>query len=344
MLLLGLNACGCTSDVSLGRWGRQVVGTDTQPSEPPQNSSPSDRPTDPSSPGSAANSMDQSDAATESRTSPTASTGDAAADAGSVPNPVPACLEGLGGGAPSVLGDNVVVTETSTDWSLPEPTTGMEWTLTIEKDVPQVATQVGYYWHNQFSFVPGIAGRLGVQTNGYYQADPAVVGEIVPMAVFWLSGPPLAAELGNIDEARVADERAVGLDWKTIHAKFDWQVCHTYRFRVDIESTEPNGNMWYGAWITDETTGEVKFLGRMLLPSDSGLLSTLTSTRTSPIRYAPTGCDQLYGASAIFGAPVAADGQVAERVANHFFQPFGCRYSFIADYDGAVRHEMSVAP
>lgn len=267
-------------------------------------------------------------------------------EAGTSSVPVPACQENLGVGVESTLSASVAVTETSTDWSLPEPTTGMEWTLTIERDVPTTVPQtVGYYWHNQFSFVPGIAGRIGVQAHGYY--DPGTTpgaAEYTSMAVFWLSGPPLAAELGDIPapDARVAAEQAVGLSWQTIHAKFDWQVCHTYRFKVDIESTEPDGTMWYGAWITDETEGNVTFLGRMLMPSDSGMLSTLSSSRTSPIRFAASSCDQLYQTSALFGAPTSATGQRAERVADHFFQPFGCRKSLIADYDGAVRHQLSV--
>jgi hypothetical protein len=271
-------------------------------------------------------------------------------EAGPGANLAPACLQELGAGMQSTLSDAIAVTETSTDWSLPEPTTGMDWTLTIEDDPPDGPggqRTVGYYWHNQFSFLPGIAGRLGLQEQGFYDPKTGVPGstEYTRMAVFWLSGPPLAAELGDIPESRVAPETAVGLSWQTIHAKFEWEECHTYRFRIDIESTEPNGNMWYGAWITDETDGKVTFLGRMLLPADSGLLSTLSSTRTSPIRFsAVTSCELLYQTSAIFGAPTSATGQRAVRVADHFFQPFGCRPSLIADYDDAVRHQLSVPP
>jgi len=281
----------------------------------------------------------------ESRDGTTAAGSNDEADAGAI-TPAPACQQALGSGIRSSLTGSLVVTETSTDWSLPEPTTGMEWTLTIEYDPPEPpgALTVGYYWHNQFSFVPGIAGRIGLQENGYYDPKTGVPGstEYTRMAVFWLSGPPLAAELGDVD-GRVAPETAVGLSWQTIHAKFEWQECHTYRFKVDIESTEPNGDMWYGAWITDETDGKVSFLGRMLMPADSGLLSTLTSTRTSPIRFGGvTSCDQLYQTSAIFGAPTSTSGQRAVHVGDHFFQPFGCRRSLIAEYDGAVRHQLSV--
>lgn len=354
-LWLGLVAWvqACQADVSLGRFGRQqppaitvvVDGglestgsgmTNVVPSLPPTPVTPAP-PSDASPPFLEAGAQ--------------SSTGGAGAssdqlDAAVLGNPPPACKEGRGVGVASTTTDALVVTETSTDWSLPEPTTGMEWTLTIDNDVPQVAATVGYYWHNQFSFVPGIAGRIGLQTLGYYDPGGGMPTEFTHMAVFWLSGPPLDAVLGEIPfpDARVASQTAVGLEWTTIHARFDWEPCHTYRFKVDIHSTEDDGSMWYGAWITDETEGQETFLGRMLLPVDSGLLSTLSSSRTSPIRFTPTSCDQLYSSGAVFGAPVSATGQQAVRVADHFFQPFGCRKSLIADYDGAVRHEMSVAP
>lgn len=327
-----LSLASCQADVSLGRWGERpnptVVVGDAAPDSVGSTSAP------PGAPES------NSDGANGSRDD----TG-GAADAGAA-EPAPACQQDLGGGTRSSLTGSFVVTETSTDWSLPEPTTGMEWTLTIEYDPPEPPTgpTVGYYWHNQFSFVPGIAGRIGLQDNGYYDPKTGVPGstEYTKMAVFWLSGPPLAAEIGDV-EGRAAPETAVGLSWQTIHAKFEWEECHTYRFKVDIESTEPNGDMWYGAWITDETEGKVSFLGRMLMPADSGLLSTLTSTRTSPIRFGGiTSCDQLYQTSATFGAPTSTSGQRAVHVGDHFFQPFGCRRSLIADYDGAVRHQLSV--
>jgi hypothetical protein len=340
---------GCQADVSLGRWGRgpspTVVVGDASPDTSSVVGEPSALPVTPVSP---APELDASLAAEAGVTQGEATSADTELSDASVGNSAPACLEQLGAGMRSTLGDGIAVTETSTDWSLPEPTTGMEWTLTIEREVPPVTPEtVGYYWHNQFSFVPGIAGRIGFQAEGFYDPKTGAPGstEYTRMVVFWLSGPPLDAELGDIPfpDARVATESAVGLDWQTIHAKFDWQVCHTYRFRVDIESTEANGNMWYGAWITDETDSVVTFLGRMLMPQDVGLLSTLSSTRTSPIRFGiTTSCDQLYQTSAIFGAPTSVDGQRSVRVADHFFQPYGCRQSLIADYDDAVRHQLSV--
>lgn len=292
---------------------------------------------------------EEAGAASSSSSSTSETSQSSSDDAGVIGSPAPACGERLGTGQASRLGESFLVTETSSDWSLPEPTTGMAWDLTIEKDVPSGPPMVGYYWHNQFSFVPGVDGRLGLQTNGIYQADPINrpgQSETVPMVVFWLSGPPLAAELGDIPEpdARVAPVSGSGLDWQTIHAKFTIEECHTYRFRIGIESTEEDGSMWYGAWITDLTADKVTFLGRMLLPSDSGLLSTFSSSRTVQIFFAPTQCNQLYTASALFGAPVSDSGDVASNVSNYFSPPYGCRHSYIAAFDDVVRHEMSANP
>lgn len=337
----------CQADVSLGRFARHHVTVVADAGDEPTSSGLVDTvPTPPPvTPVPTSDASPPVEAGASSSSSALGFTSELL-DAAVVGNPPPGCKEGRGVGVASATTDALVVTETSTDWSLPEPTTGMEWTLTIDNDVPQVPATVGYYWHNQFSFVPGIAGRIGLQTLGYYDPGGGMPTEFTHMAVFWLSGPPLDALLGEIPfpDARVASERAVGLEWTTIHAKFDVQPCHTYRFKVDIHSTDADGNMWYGAWITDETSGVMKFLGRMLLPKDSGLLSTLSSSRTSPIRFSPTSCDQLYSSAAVFGAPVSATGQQAQLVADHFFQPFGCRKTLIADYDGAVRHEMSVPP
>lgn len=320
----------CDAEVSLGRWGIRPGGT----------------PTDTAATGATSGSSDvELDAATDVASSGGESVTDSGADASTFPTP--RCGEDLGSGVASVLAETLYVTETSTDWSFPEPTTAMEWDLTIERDVPDGPATVGYYWHNQFSFVPGVAGRLGFQTNGIYQADPARPGEseTAPMLVFWLSGPPLAAELGDIPfpDARVAATPAAGLNWQTIHAKYDLQECHTYRFRIGVESTTEEG-VWYGAWVTDTTTEERLFLGRMLLPNDSGLLSTFSSSRTEQIIFPASTCSDLHSASALFGAPVSDSGAVASHEADHFAPPFGCRRSLIADFGDIVRHEMSVAP
>lgn len=325
----------CQSEVSLGRWDKTTQPTvvDASPT--------STFPPDAAPPFTSATSSAPSSTGATSSAPFDAAVAPAPEEDGAVPRPVPACAEDLGEGLLSTLSTEVRGTETATDWSLTEPVSEIEWTITIEQDVPPDTTEVAYYWHNQFSFVPGVTGRFGLQTHGVYQETPSGPSVITKMAVFWLSGPPLAAELGDIPfpDARAYEISAAGLRWQTIHAKFDWQLCHTYRFRIAVESTEPDGTIWYGAWITDETDAQVTFLGRMLVPADTGLLSSFSSSRTIPVSYSARTCADMRHVSAIFGAP-SSRTQTASLVANHFMPPTGCALSIIDNFQQAVRHEL----
>lgn len=336
--MVGLGAC--QSEVSLGRWEKT-----TQPSVAPTNAFVDAGATLTTPPDASLSLTSDPPSSTESAVGTSSASLDASVvppeGDSAVPPAIPACAENLGAGLLSSRSAEIRGTETATDWSLTEPVSELEWTITIEQDVPPETTEVAYYWHNQFSFVPGVAGRFGLQTRGLYQETPTGPSVATKMAVFWLSGPPLAAELGDIPfpDARAFEMSAAGLRWQTIHAKFDWQVCHTYRFRIGIESTEPDGTTWYGAWITDETTTQVTFLGRMLVPADTGLLSSFSSSRTIPISYSARTCADMRHVSAIFGAP-SSTTQTASLVANHFMPPSGCARSIIGNFQQAVRHEL----
>jgi hypothetical protein len=238
-----------------------------------------------------------------------------------------------------------------TDWTWSQAVSSVEWDLMIEKDVaprdPSVAATGGYYWSYAFNFEQGVAGRVGLQSEGIYQSVPSDPIEVTKMAVFWLSGPPMAAELGDIPfpEARVAETSAAGADWLTIHARFAWQECHVYRIRFGPESTNPEGNTWYGLWILDTTEGNELFLGRMLLPPDVGLLSPFSSSRTTPIEFGPsTTCEVTVPVSAIFGTPVSGDGLTPTRHTNRFESMLRCSSSRFTDFVDAVRHELAVVP
>src|SRR5690606_26750163 len=137
--------------------------------------------------------------------------------------------------------------------------------------------------------------------------------QFTKIAVFWLSGPPLAAELGDIayPEARVAPQNASGVSYMTIHARFDWQACRTYRFRLGPAGVEADGTTWYGAWIEDLDSAEETFLGRMLLPADSGPLAPYSMSRTLAIEFGdPTSCSVPAYGSALFGTPRTSEGGV----------------------------------
>lgn len=274
------------------------------------------------------------------------------ADAGSDPPlPLPQCGQE---GEPQPFnqpGAEIGPTEVRTDWLWPAPTRALQWELVIERDVaPRSAVQAptgGYYWSHHFTFEEGVAGIFGIQSEGGYQSDPPDSRvQFTSMAVFWLSGPPLAGELGDIayPDARVAPMTASGAQWLTIHARLEWQECHVYRFRVAPHSEDEEGNVWYGAWITDVTDDVETFLGRMLLPTDTGALVPFSTSRTAPIDFGALRCDEPDPVSAMFGAPFSEqDGWQARHGTTRFSSRRRCPTSRFTYFERAVRHELSVS-
>jgi hypothetical protein len=264
--------------------------------------------------------------------------------------PLPACGAVGNPGPTNAWGLDIAPTETSTDWTWSAPADSIQWELMIEREIvrPPSGPNGGYYWFQQFSFVQGVAGIIGLQAEGIYQATLAMTPDVTKMAVFWVSGPPLDAELGDIayPDARVAEETAAGATWTTIHARFDWQACHVYRMRFAPEVTEAGGNTWYGARILDKTTDQEILLGRVLLPADVGQISPFSISRTSAVDWgSPAECSALPYGSAVFGAPMAVDGSHLDAAhSNRFSQSARCGTSRFTDFPGAVRHELATPP
>jgi hypothetical protein len=280
---------------------------------------------------------------------PEAGAAGAAAGAREPPG-LPACAESAPPGATSMTGSSFGITETATDWMLPAPAAALEWQLMVEREVAQASTSPptgGYYYAHQFAFLEGLAGFFGIQDEGGYQQDPpSSPVDFTKMAVFWLGGPPLAGELGDIayPDARVAPATVAGVGFLTIHARFDWEACHVYRFRFGPHATEADGNIWYGATIEDVSSGVETFLGRMLLPADVGLLAPFSTSRTIPIEFGELeACDSAPPGSAVFEAPYA-DGEQASLSAHRFVEPLRCTTSRFSAFPGAVRHELGLLP
>ena len=263
---------------------------------------------------------------------------------------LPSCLAAATPGAFNAAGSGLGATEMASDWTWPAPVASMQWDLMVEREIerpsPEAGPTSGYYYAYQFSFLEGASGFLGIQAEGGYQLEPPDSPvEFTKIAVFWLSGPPLAAELGDIayPDARVAPETVAGVSYLTIHARFDWQVCHTYRFRVAPHSSDADG-IWYGAWIEDTQSGVETFLGRMLLPADAGPLAPFSVSRSLPIEFGAQTCDVPAPSSVLFGRPHTLEGDVqAELERNRFVDP-GCPSSRFTDFVGAVRHELGAGP
>lgn len=281
------------------------------------------------------------------------SAGAPSTDGSAAPPGLPGCLAAGEPGPFNLPGTSLGATETATEWTWPGLHSSLEFDLMVEreilKDPTATAATRGYYWAHQFYFDKGATGWFGIQAEGVYQIDapdPAATREVTKMAVFWLSGPPLEAELGDIDypDARIADIAASGVNYTTIHAKFDWQPCRVYRFRIDQESVDADGNVWYGAWIEDLEAVNETFLGRMLLPEDAGAFTSFSVSKTLPIEFREPDTCMVPQASALYGIPHTVGGGNYAAVGKNAFNQdqLACQSSRFTQFPGAVRHEQGV--
>ena len=335
----------CHEEVPLGAWKPQVTSASGLGGTGPGSSTVT-----------SAGTLTGAGAGGGTSTSTSTDGGGTGSAAGATGDPgLPACLAAGVPGPLNTAGPGVPYpTEMATEWTWPAPVASMEWDLMVEREIvrqPPDAERpsTGYYWAHQFYFEEGVTGFLGIQAEGGYSEKELELGETyewTKMAVFWLSGPPLDAELGDIPfpDARILPDEAAGVNYWTIHAKFDWQVCHTYHFRIGPHATDPDGSTWYGAWIEDKDTGVGTFLGRMRLPAGSGQLS-VSRSRSMHIDFVPADeltCDIPAHASALFGTPRANDGAVLPVLYQDNFAERGCPSSRYTRFDAAVRHEMGV--
>jgi hypothetical protein len=247
------------------------------------------------------------------------------------------------------VADNLWGTQISTDWNLSHATSQLEWDLVIEKDAPgsDESTGVpysGYYWKQEFNFDSSAAVIVGLQSGGVYKDTPtAPEKDYTKMAVFWISGSNIEAELGDIKgpNARAVEQQADKL-YMTIHAKFAWELCHVYHFRFAPQLVD--AVIWYGVWIEDRTTGETVFLGRMHLPEEPGMIKPSVTSTTQAIRLNPPRCSLIKPVSAFFGIPTASAGDPALDPRTRSITPLGCARSRWTTLPSAVRHEVGIFP
>jgi hypothetical protein len=234
-------------------------------------------------------------------------------------------------------------TTTNTDWFWPAALESIEWDLLIERD----HVTDGYFWAHQFSFSETpVGGFIGLQMNGGYRPDAAPRYETADMVLIWVSGPPLSAELGDIPapDARTLLESERGLEWWTIHAKVELEPCVTYGLRFGRESTAPSGDVWYGGWLQDGSTGAEAFIGRILVPASWGPLSGFTTEITQRIDYVPpTSCSEAEPSSALYSTPKANAGLLEPtNHTNRFASDLRCATSRFTELPGGVRHELGL--
>jgi hypothetical protein len=270
--------------------------------------------------------------------------GDFAVDQGQTGGPLPECGATGVAGDPNAAGAGVGVTITYTDWRWAEPFDSLEWELRVEAE----PADDGYIFAQEFSLEAGNTGLATLQANGGYQSDPpGGPTDIVKIVQFWIEGPPLRAELGDIayPDARTALETQRGVDWWTINARYDWQACRVYRFRLTREEAETTGGRWYAARVLDTESGVETLIGRILTPEAWGRLAAPIRSWINRIGWSPLGsCDAPQAASAIFGVPTANGGALEPTAKMHRFGTPLCPTSRFTDFPNAVRQEVGQLP
>ena len=255
----------------------------------------------------------------------------------------PECLAPGEPGPVSPAGSAISVTVPYTDWNVPTPFDSIEIEVRLETET----VTDGFVFAHEVPFAAGPVVLLTFQSLGGYQADPPG-GPVVltKMAQFWISGPPLAAELGDIPypDARTYLTMEVRGEWWSINARYDWELCRPYRLRLAALSAGTGGSTWYGAWVIDVENATETLLGRMLVPDAWGGLTSPTSTWSNRIGWSSlTSCGDVEPVSVLFGAPTVADG--AATLAGHRFGALpACPNTRIEDFDTAVRQRIGGPP
>jgi hypothetical protein len=259
---------------------------------------------------------------------------------GSGATTTPECgTEGVPGPV-SPQGSAVSVTVPYTDWTVPTPYDSVEVEMRMEVET----AADGFVWTHELPFAAGPVVILAFQSMGGYQADPPN-GSVVrtKMAQFWISGPPLEAELGDIayPDARAYLDMEARSQWWAINARYEWQACRAYRFRFSALAPEPNrAATWYGAWVIDVDAATETSLGRMLVPDAWGGLTSPTTIWSNRFGWRVLdSCDDIEAVSTWFGAPATSSG--AGVLLGHRFGALeACANTRIDVLDGAVRQRI----
>ena len=243
----------------------------------------------------------------------------------------------------SPAGSAVSVTVPYTDWTVPTPYDSIEIEVRLETE----SMTDGFVWTHEVPFAAGPVVLLAFQSQGGFQADPpAGPVERAKLAQFWISGPPLAAELGDIPypNARAYLAQEVRGEWWSINAIYEWEACRPYRLRLAELEPGASGSTWYGAWVIDVVAATETLLGRMLVPDAWGGLTSPTSTWSNRIGWGMLeACEDVEPVSVIFGAPTNPSG-AATSWEHRFGALPACPNTRIEDFETAVRQRIGGPP
>jgi hypothetical protein len=197
---------------------------------------------------------------------------------------------------------------TYTNYGFPSGSTGFDdvtWTTTV-KDDPGYQSNI--FWSHQFDFNKGSGAYFGMQSNGGQQRTF--------LYSVWDTAESKPGTVGSY----CLDFGGEG-EGQSCRMKLDWTAGHTYSFTVAHE-----GGGWFGATVTDKTTGSSFKLG---------------SVKTPATKIAPTGmvdwaeyfewndsratCYDQPGSAASFGLPKANGGSITASVAGTSSSDNGCK-------------------
>lgn len=223
------------------------------------------------------------------------------------------------------------------NWSWDTPSGGFT-NLSHELTIEEVTPDAPYFWSNQFNFVGGDGGYIGLQSQG--SRVDRTVGKTVVFSVFnsAIQGTAgCSVEQGNFD-------RGTG-SGTSCRVAYDWQVGVKYKFRVEKGAVESNGTWWAG-YITNTATGAETLIAKYkVLPSWQGL-GDWSVQWTEYFGQLPATCSDLARSKVRFYKPTRTyNGQnvLPARSWLQYATGADCTNSKITEFSGGTIQEMGPA-
>ncbi len=223
------------------------------------------------------------------------------------------------------------------NWSWDTPSGGFT-NLSHELTIEEVTPDAPYFWSNQFNFVGGDGGYIGLQSRG--SRVDGTVGKTAVFSVFnsGIQGTTgCSVEQGNFDGASGSGT--------SCRVAYDWQVGVKYKFRVEKGTVESNGTWWSG-YITNTATGTETLIAKYkVLPSWQGL-GDWSVQWTEYFGQLPATCNDLARSKVRFYKPTRTyNGQnvLPARSWLHYATGADCTNSRVVEFNGGTIQEMGPA-
>jgi len=186
-----------------------------------------------------------------------------------------------------------------------------------------------YFFSNQFTFVGGQGGYIGLQKDAN--------GKRAIFSIWETNGVQCSGVAGAICRPFSGE----GVGHQTM-IPFNWQAGRSYRMRVWVAGTDAGGEWWVGA-VQDTTTGVETQIGLIRVPFGRGWLGNWVSTWVEWYGAQVSDCGQLPGATTYFGAPWANAGTVVSPKPQNRLGSGACPSSVTME-NGWARHRNGSPP